>query len=89
MGASNLMYSLWKMERWLLLGNLRLNISADIPTEYFSSQLGRSKLGTEHCLHLCMQKVSEKPLQEDQDACVGVLLAKMLVHKLLHTHQKP
>ena len=76
-----------KMERWLLLGNLRLNISADIPTECFSSQLGGSKLGTEHCLHLCMQKVSEKPLQDDQ-RCLCWCTSKMLVHKLLHTHQK-
>ena len=55
-----------KMERWLLLSNLRLDISGDVPTECFSSQLGGSKLVTEHSLHLCMQEVSEKPLQEDQ-----------------------
>ena len=63
------------MERWLLLGNLRLNISADIPTECFSSQLGGSKLGTENCLHLCMQKVSgvRSHFKKIKDACVGVL----------------
>ena len=76
-----------KMERWLLLSNLRFNISGDVPTECFSSRLGGSKLVTEPSFHLCMQEVSEKPLQEDQ-RCLWWCTSKMLVHKLLHTHQK-